>query len=79
MSYTELYDAYEENAELHTETPEVEKAEREFTELLRQLPKETMLELDILAGKLIVAYEKRGFLFGLNVQSALFQQERGRQ
>ena len=54
MSYTELYDAYEENAELHTETPEVEKAEREFTELLRQLPKETMFELDILAGKLIV-------------------------
>lgn len=64
--YTTLYRAHEENALLHPETVETAAAERELNEFLHSLPAETMFQLDALAGKLARAYEKQGFLFGLN-------------
>lgn len=68
--YTELYSAHEENALPHPETAETVAAERELNEFLQSLPAETMFQLDMLAGKLARAYEKQGFLFGLNCASA---------
>ena len=68
--YTTLYSAYEESTLLHPETAEVAAVERELTEFLHSFPPEAMFQLDTLAGKLARAYEKQGFLFGLNCANA---------
>lgn len=67
MNYIELFDALENNAELHPTTSKVEAAEKEVSAILEKIEdNKTMLELDYSIGVLIRAYEKQGFLFGLN-------------
>lgn len=67
--YTELYNLHEENNDLHPDTAEAVRTEQEFSAFIKSLPEDVAFQLDIIAGKLARAYEKQGFLFGLNVQT----------
>ena len=64
--YKELYNLYEENAELHPEIPEARAADERMSVFLRTLDSETAFQLDLLIGQIVRAYEMQGFLFGEN-------------
>lgn len=66
MNYKELYNLYEENAELHPEITETRAADGRMSVFLHTLDSETAFQLDMLIGQLVRAYEMQGFLFGVN-------------
>ncbi|MBR6902666.1 MAG: hypothetical protein IKN39_02105 [Clostridia bacterium] len=68
MKYTELFSALEDFSDIHPTTKEVETAGREVAAALEKMEDKTAaLDIDYKIGVLIRAYERQGFIFGLNV------------
>ena len=65
MAYNMADSEHAENVKKHVAIENVEVAEREFAELLKQIPdKDLRDKLDAAAGRLTFEYERLGFVVG---------------
>lgn len=71
MAYNMADSEHAENVKKHVTIEDVETAEREFSELLKQIPdKELRDKIDAAAGRLTFEYERLGFVVGYIAEPA---------